>query len=386
MDPAAMEHDSGIWSSIREEFPAASRYIYFNHAAIGPLSTRAQRALDALSDLLVSKGVLAEDEVMSMVARVRSDAARLIGASPDEIAFVKNTTQGVLIAAGAIRWREGDNVVMPSIEFPANVYPWMGLQKLGVELRLVEPEDGAVTADMLADVCDRRTRAVTVSWVQFSTGHRIDLAELGAFCRDRGIYLHVDAIQGLGAMAVDAGACGIDFLSAGGHKWMLALPGTGLFYCRKGLYDELDVPNPGWTGVEDHRNFLDYRFVYRDEAARFEEGSLNLHGITALGVSIERLLEVGPGRVEQRILGLTGMLAAGLVERGFSVTSPLGEGERSGILCFRSRDADTQSIFDHLQEAGVVCSMREGTVRLSPHMYNTEEECGRVLALLERAR
>ncbi|MDD3643729.1 MAG: aminotransferase class V-fold PLP-dependent enzyme, partial [Candidatus Krumholzibacteria bacterium] len=194
------------------------------------------------------------------------------------------------------------------------------------------------------------------------------------------------AIQGLGAMTVDVGRCKIDFLSAGGHKWMLALPGTGLFYCRRELYDEIDVPNPGWTGVEDPRNFLDYRFVYRREAARFEEGSLNLHGITALGVSIERLLEIGPARVEERILGLTGLLAAGLVERGFAVTSPLGEGERSGILCFRHPVRETGSIFGLLQEAGVVCSLREGAVRLSPHMYNTEEECARVLALLDQAR
>jgi selenocysteine lyase/cysteine desulfurase len=381
-----MGQDRDIWTSVREEFPVASRYIYFNHAAISPLSTRAQRALDALSDLLARNGVLAEDEIMGMVSRIRANAAKLIGAAPDEIAFVKNTTQGVLIAAGAIRWREGDNVVMPAIEFPANVYPWMGLQKLGVELRLVEPEDGAVTADMLTDVCDRRTRAVTVSQVQFSTGYRIDLDELGGFCRDRGIYLHVDAIQALGAMTIDVERYGIDFLSAGGHKWMLALPGVGLFYCRKGLYDELDIPNPGWTGVEDSRNFLDYRFVYRNEAARFEEGSLNLHGITALGVSIERLLEIGPARVEERILHLTGLLAAGLVDRGFSVTSSLEDGERSGILCFEHPARDSESIFTRLREAGVICSLREGAVRLSPHMYNTEEECGRLLALLEQAR
>lgn len=381
-----MGHDRDTWASVREEFPVTSRCVYFNHAAVSPLSTRAQRAMNALSEMLVSKGVLAEDEIMGMVARIRRDAAKLIGAAPDEIAFVKNTTQGVLIAAGAIRWREGDNVVMPGFEFPANVYPWMGLQRLGVELRLVEPEDGAVTAEMLADVCDRRTRAVTVSQVQFSSGYRIDLEELGEFCGGRGIYLHVDAIQGLGAMAIDVARCRIDFLSAGGHKWMLALPGTGLFYCRKGLYDELDVPNPGWTGVEDPRNFLDYRFVYRNEAARFEEGSLNLHGITALGVSIDRLLEIGPESVEERILGLTGLLAAGLVERGYTVTSPLGDGERSGILCFRDPGGDAESVFGRLQEAGVVCSLREGAVRLSPHMYNSEEECGRVLSILERAR
>lgn len=380
------ERDATVWKSVREEFPVTAEYVYFNHAAVSPLSLRTRAALDALSDLLARKGILAEDEVIAAVERIRANAARLIGAAPGEIAFIKNTTQGVLLAAGAIRWREGDNVVMPALEFPANVYPWMGLRRRGVELRLVEPQGGVVTADMLTDVCDGRTRAVTVSWVQFSTGQRIDLEELGGFCRGRGIYLHVDAIQGLGALALDVGRCRIDFLSAGSHKWLLAPPGTGIFYCRGGLYDELDVPNPGWTGVVDPRDFLDYRFEYRRDAARFEEGSLNLHGISALGVSIDRLLEIGPQRVEERILELTGRLAAGLGERGFAVTSPLGDGERSGILCFEHREIAAQRLFERLQAAGVLCSLREGAVRLSPHMYNTEDECERTLAILERVR
>jgi selenocysteine lyase/cysteine desulfurase len=285
----------------------------------------------------------------------------------------------VQIASGGIRWNEGDNVVMPSIEFPANVYPWMGLLRRGVELRMVEPDEGLVTVDMLADVCDASTKAVTVSWVQFSTGHRIDLDELGAFCRNKGIYLHVDAIQGLGALEIDVKRSKIDFLSAGGHKWMLALPGVGIFYCRKELYGEIDIWNPGWTGVVNPRDYLDYDFTYREEAERFEEGSPNLHGIFALGVSIDRILKLGPDTVESRILSLTGRLADGLRDRGFRLISPLGDGEKSGILCFNSETEKAQSIFERLQEAGVVCSLRENAVRLSPHMYNTEEECEHVL-------
>ena len=371
--------DESVWKEVRGEFPVSDETVYFNHAAIGPLSNTAREELDSLSGLL-GRGALGEEEIFSRVARIRASAAGLIGADAREIAFLKNTTHGVLTAAGAIRWKEGDNVVMPSIEFPANVYPWMGLCKRGVELRMVEPgDDGLVTAEMLADVCDRRTRAITVSLVQFSTGHRIDIAELGSFCREKGIYLHVDAIQGLGALGIDVRASKVDLLSAGGHKWMLALPGVGIFYCRLDLLGELDVPMPGWTGVVNPRDFIDYDFTYRQEAERFEEGSPNLHGIYALGVSIDRLLGLGMDAVEKRILSLTGYLAGELEKRGFTVKSPLGDGQRSGIITFESGVEDSRRVFERLSGAGVVCSLRENTVRLSPHMYNTEEECEKVL-------
>ena len=373
-----MNDSTGVWKDVRDEFPVSDDTVYFNHAAISPLSVTTRRELDRLSALL-GGGAASEDEVFARVAEVRAAVAKLIGAGPDEIAFVKNTTHGVQIASGGIRWKKGDNVILPSIEFPANVYPWMGLWQKGVELRMVEPEEGLITADMLADVCDARTRAITVSQVQFSTGHRIDLGELGDFCRNKGILLHVDAIQGLGALELDVKRSKVDFLSVGGHKWMMALPGVGIFYCRKELFDKIDIWNPGWTGVVDPRNFIDYDFTYRDSAERFEEGSPNLHGIFALGISVDRILRLGKGTVEKRILSLTGRLADGLTEKGFTVKSPLGDGEKSGILCFNSEKEDAQSIFDRLRNAGVICSLREEAVRLSPHIYNTAEECDRVL-------
>ncbi len=367
-----------IWKGVRDEFPVSSDTIYFNHAAISPLSVTSRTVLDGLSAML-GGGAAAEDEVFGRVAEVRAAAAKLIGAGPDEIAFVKNTTHGVQIAAGGIRWEKGDNVVLPSIEFPANVYPWMGLWRRGVELRMVEPDEGLVTADMLTDVCDSRTRAVTVSQVQFSTGQRIDIGGLGDFCRNKGILLHVDGIQGMGALELDVRKSKIDFLSFGGHKWMMALPGVGIFYCRKELLDRIDVWNPGWTGVVNPRDFIDYDFTYRDSAERFEEGSPNLHGIFALGVSIDRILRLGTGTVEERIMSLTGVLVDGLVKRGFRIKSPLEEGQRSGILCFDHESEDAAVIFERLKAAGIICSLRENAVRLSPHMYNTEEECERVL-------
>jgi selenocysteine lyase/cysteine desulfurase len=160
---------------------------------------------------------------------------------------------------------------------------------------------------------------------------------------------------------------------------MMALPGIGIFYCRRELLDALDIWNPGWTGVVNPRDFLDYDLTFRDSAERFEEGSPNLHGIYALGVSLDRLIRLGRETVEDRILYLTGALAAGLEERGLAVLSPRENGMSSGIVCFTSETEDAESIFERLSQAGIVCSLRENAVRLSPHMYNTEEECERVI-------
>jgi selenocysteine lyase/cysteine desulfurase len=373
------------WERYRKEFPASKRYIYFNHAAVSPLSTRVLAAINAVASGFFEKGVLCEDAVFGMVDAARNGAARLVGARPGEIAFVKNTTQGVLLAANGIRWRRGDNVVMPSIEFPANAYPWIALERRGVRTVLVPPREGRITAEMLAGACTARTRCVTVSAVQFSNGYRVDLAALGSFCRDRGIYLHVDGIQSLGMLRCDVRRMKIDFLSAGAHKWLLGPVGTGFFYCRAELLDEIDIWNPGWLGVRNPRAYLDYDPTPREGAGRFEEGSLNLYGIAGLGSSIGRFLEIGTARVEKKILGLTDLLENGLLSRGYVVTSPRGKAERSGIICFRHPAGSTERLFERLMAKRVVASLREGAIRFSPHFYNTAGEIERVLDLLERS-
>jgi len=370
------------WSRYRSEFPAAKRYIYFNHAAVSPLSKRVIEAMNAVANGFLERGVLCEEEMFARVETARGAAARLIGARNDEIAFIKNTTQGVLLAANGIRWKRGDNVVMPAIEFPANVYPWLALEKRGVRIVLVRPRDGRVTAEMLAGACTARTRCVTVSFVQFSNGYRIDVATLGRFCRERGIYLHVDGIQSLGMLRCDVRTMKIDFLSAGGHKWLLGPAGTGFFYCRRDLLGELDIWNPGWLGVRNAWSFFDHDPTPRSGARRFEEGSLNLYGIAGLGASIERFLEIGMTRVEKRILALTDTLENGVRSRDYRITSPRGKDERSGILCFCHPGKDTDKLQRKLSAARVVASLRMGAIRLAPHFYNTEEEAARVLDLL----
>ncbi|MBD3178112.1 MAG: aminotransferase class V-fold PLP-dependent enzyme, partial [Candidatus Latescibacteria bacterium] len=315
---------------------------------------------------------------------VRKYAADMIGGSASEISFVTNTTSGVLLAAGAVDWEEGDNVVMPGIEFPANVYPWLALRKKGVEVRMVQPEGGRVTAGALMGECDSRTRLVTASMVQFGSGYRINLEEIGNFCRSKGILLHVDGIQGLGALDLDVRRARIDFLSAGGHKWLISMGGAGIFYCREELAGELEIPNPGWTGVCDFMDFLDYCFEYRQDGTRFEEGTLNAVGIMALGTSLERFLEIGMENVQERILSLTSELANSLRERGYHIISPFGESERSGIVSFTHPELEAGDIFEKLTSDGVIVSLRGGAIRVSPHFYNNMEDIKKLLATLER--
>jgi selenocysteine lyase/cysteine desulfurase len=235
---------------------------------------------------------------------------------------------------------------------------------------------------MLAASCTARTRCVTVSSVQFSNGYRVDLEKLGGFCRDRGIYLHVDGIQSLGMLRCAVGPAKIDFLSTGGHKWLLGPVGTGFFYCRRELLGEIDVANPGWRGVKNAWSFFEHDDTPRPDAGRFEEGTLNLFGIMGLGASIDRFLEIGMANVERRILDLTDTLEEGLRSRGYRIVSPRGKKERSGILCFAHPGGKTEAIFKKLSAAGVIVSLRMGAIRLAPQFYNTEREAARLLDLL----
>ncbi len=369
--------------SFREQFPITERYIYMNNAAVAPLSTPVAEAREEVSRILMEEGTGGMEKIKQGVEDTRRLVGELTGVREDEIAFTGNTTRGILIAANGIPWRKGDNLVMPGMEFPANVYPWMAIsERKDVELRRVAPIRGRVTAEMLMEACDRHTRAVTVSLVQYSSGYRIDAEKLGAFCREREIFLHLDAIQALGMIDCRIPALRADLLSAGAHKWLMALPGTAIFYCRREILDQLEVYNPGWTSVENFMDLQSYRLNYRKSAGRFEEGSLNFHGIMGLGASAGNLLKAGMARVEKYILSLTASLERELRDNGFVIQSPRSQGHNSGIICFSHPRRDTGEIFQQLTSHGITASIRGGAVRLSPHVFNTDEEVKKVIEAL----
>jgi cysteine desulfurase / selenocysteine lyase len=372
-------------SKIRSQFPVLGEMTYLDHSAAGPLSLTVRRAAaEALA--MQGEGSMSTPRLTAAVDGLKEKIARLIGASPQEIALVRNTAEGLSTIASGLPWREGDRVVTDNIEFPANVYPWLNLKaRYGVETRLVPARDGRVVVDDLMAACDSRTRVVAVSFVQFSNGFRVDLDRLGAYCRGRGIYLCVDGIQGLGAVALDVSATPVDFLACGGHKWLLGPFGLGFLYLRREVQSAVWPAEVGHHSVEqDPAHYTSYNLTFRPTAEKFEASVPNFTGVLGLSASLDLFHTVGLPAVASRVVAPTDRLCDGLVARGYRLRSPRGPSEKSGAVTFASDHHPSPDLHARLREARVITSLREGAVRVSPHFYNTEAEIDRLLATLPR--
>src|SRR5262249_29927553 len=239
------------------------------------------------------------------VEEVHRLAGRLLNADPLDVAFLKNTSEGVGIVAEGFPWQPGDNMVTAAEEYPANIYPWLNLADRGVEVRLVPSRGSRVEIDDVRAALDGRTRLVSLSMVEFASGFRNDLDSLGSLCRERGIYFFVDAIQGLGVLPLDVRRTPVDFLAADGHKWLLGPEGAGLFYVRRELVEMLHPVGVGWNSVVGSLDFSRIDFRLKPHAGRWESGTLNVGGVSALGASLALLLEIGIPAVAARVLELT---------------------------------------------------------------------------------
>lgn len=374
-----------ILEEIRAKFPITRHYNFQDHAAIAPLSAPAAEALTGYAREL-SEAAYLRGTYYRAADRVRQLAARLINADAGEITFVKNTCEGINYVANGIPWVTGDNVVSPTVEFPANVYPWMALEQRGVALKRVPEEAGRVPFDKIAAAIDKRTRVVAISAVQWFNGFRIDLTRLGELCKEKGVLLFVDAIQALGVHPIDVKATNIDCLAAGGHKWLTAPQGTGIFYCKRELIGHIKPSTPGYLALkrsfEEEVNSFDPADLH-DDARQFDSGVHNLAGICALGASLDLLLEVGIDDIQYRVKQNTDMLVDGLLSKGWRVHSPRTPSEWSGIVTFGSDKHDVPALRKHLRdEFRIVLACRRGQLRASPHFYNSPEETQQLLDAL----
>ena len=368
----------------RRLFPVTERFIFFNHAGVSPISLKAAEVVHEFLIDYTRNGSVNSKLWERKTEEARKDFARLIGAEPGEVAFVKNTSEGISLVANGIGFEPGDNVVIPSLEFPANVYPWLNLARFGVATRIVPARKGRISVKDIDKAIDRRTRLVSISSVEYSNGFRNDLEALGSLCRKRDIYFCVDAIQSLGAIPMDVKRFGIDLLAADGHKWLLSPEGAGGFYCSKRVLSQIHPAKVGWKSVVRARDYSRIDFTLRRNSKKFEEGSLNLMTIAALGAELKLLLEVGLAAIEKMILSLTDHLIAGLRQQGFPIVSSLYPRERSGIVSFLSRDPE--AVCQRLKHKGIIVSVRDGAVRVSPHFYNSHEEVDKLLEVLGESR
>ena len=373
------------WQTLRDQMPVTRHWVFFDHAAVAPMPRCARDALTEWANDVAEHGVANEPRWTARVREVRQLAGRLLNADPLDIAFLKNTSEGIGIVAEGFPWQPGDNLIIAADEYPANQYPWMNLARRGVETRVVASQNGRLLLDDIRAAIDGRTRLLSLSYVEFATGFRNDLDALGQLCRDRGLYFFVDAIQGLGVLPLDVQRTPIDFLAADGHKWLLGPEGAGLFYARRELIDVLAPINIGWNSVVAATDFSTIDFRLKPHAGRWESGTLNVAGITALGASIELLLGIGVGNLEQRLLELTDYLCDKIGTK-LGVFSSRHPAERSGIVSLTVPDGPEalRQLVKRCRAAGIIVNRRAERLRVSPHAYNTTEELDRLVEILQK--
>jgi len=365
----------------RDLFPVTRNLVYFNHAAVGPLSTIAYGAMEGHARDQREFGALHWRDWYAEYEKLRASAAKLIGASePREIAVVKNTSEGLSFVAEGYRWHEGDNVITTGLEFPSNFTPWKRLERRGVECRVVETP----TVDAIESAIDARTRIVTVSSVAFHNGFTADCAAIGDLCARRNILFCVDAIQSVGALPMRVRDWNIAFLAADGHKWMCGSEGAGIFYVAAEHRDKLEVLESGWTNIDRKGKFIGAgAFELQPDARRFEAGSLNTNGIYGLRAAIDLLLDIGIDEIASEVIRIATLLADGLESIGFELGTP--RPIRSGIVGAIVEDGrELMRLHGELEKQGIVCAPREGMLRFSPHFYNVESEVERVVEVLQK--
>ncbi|HEX4796077.1 MAG TPA: aminotransferase class V-fold PLP-dependent enzyme [Humisphaera sp.] len=372
-----------------QAFPVLANWDFFNHGGVAPLPRAVADALRKFADE-AQRGAYLETSWYKDIEKLRVASAAMLNAHRDEVAFIKNTSEGISIVANGIDWKPGDQIVTTAVEYPANIYPWMELERSrGCKLVMVaEGTDAegrrAVPLDaILARAAEPATRMVTLSHVEFASGQRHDIAVVGRFCREHGKLFCVDAIQTLGVLPVDVQAMCIDYLSADGHKWLLGPEGAGIFYIRRELIEKTRPPLIGWMNVVDALNYGTYNYTLRPDAGRYECGSYNVPGLLGLKAAVEMLGDLGTPAISARVKVLTDRLIDGLKGKGYQIISPRDGDAWSGIVSFTSSKHDQSLIVASLRkEHRIELALREGRLRASPHFYNTEEQMDRLVAAL----
>lgn len=370
----------------RTFFPALERYIWFTHAGGSPTSLRVREAVERANSRPFTgeepwswvEDYYAERE--SLLAAL----ARMISASPDDVTLTRGTAHGLSLLRG-LDWQAGDNIVSARLEFPANLYPWLALRSRGVDVRLAEPVDGRITAEAVLELMDDRTRAVSLSLVQFWNGYRIDAARIGEACRERDVAFVLDAAQAAGAVRIDVDELGCDLLASGAMKWLQGPPGIGFAYVRPALAERLEPPLVGLGSVAS-RDYFEVEMEWAPGARRFQESACSYLDVAAFFASVGLLEEVGHDTVAGRVLDLSTRLGEGLADLGYEMLEPWPRkrSESSGIVSFRAPSMGAQEVVDGLSAQGVLAHARSDFVRLSPHFYNTEDEVDTVLGHLDR--
>jgi selenocysteine lyase/cysteine desulfurase len=356
-------------------FPVTARSIYLNHAAIGPMPLYASNAFQKYCQICSEKGEKHWEKSINIVEGTRARIADYIGCDISEIAFSKNVSEGLSILANGIKWNPGDEILIADIEFPANVYPWLNLKSKGVEVNYIKSQDGRVDLEQIKKSISSKTRLVSLSSVQFFSGYRANIDEIGKFLKKNNIMFAIDAVQHFGAF--DLNVKNVDFMACAAHKWLMCGEGLGFVYCRKELAESLQQSVVGWQSVQDWTEFFKHELKLKPGATRIETGGMSIAGIYALNQALKFIAKIGLENISAHILKLSQLTRQLARERDFALATglndPLAE-NCSGITSFAIINHDENYLAEQLEKENIIVSAREGHLRISPTFYNNQHE------------
>ena len=377
-----MTFELGEWLT---QFPVREHALYLDHAAVCPLPSPVAEAMRRRITEQEETGYDNYREWRNNHLSCRHLGGKLVGCAPDDISIIRSTSEGLSVIAEGLDWKKGDQVVVGSEEFAANVAPWLGLARRGVKIIRFPQPDGRIDPNVVEEHMGEKTRLLAVSWVAFHTGWIAPLAQLGRLCRDRGIVLVVDAIQGLGVLPMHLAALGVDAIVADGHKWLLGPEGAGLMAMTADLRSRLHPVISGWRNVtlESHDYFLE-NLEHHSDGRKFEAGATNDIGVAGLAAALDLMAAAGQDNIQARVETLSRLLTRILLAHGWDVFSPGSGHPIAGIVAARHPSIAPSDVRRRLLERRVVVSVRQGYVRFSPHFYTTRGELEALDRILEK--
>jgi selenocysteine lyase/cysteine desulfurase len=368
---------------LRALFPVTRQYVYLNHAAVSPPPIPTIRAVEAQLKDVHENGSTNFRSWIAVKEKARELLASLLGARPEQVAFIRNTSDALSTVANGLNWQPGDNIVTFQREFPSNIYPWLRIRDVfGVEVRMCEEHDGRIDLDELESLIDGNTRVVAISHVQYASGFKIDLDRIGKFVRQRDALFVVDTIQALGVVPTNVDAQYIDVAAGGGHKWLLTPEGVAYLYLSDRARERIQPTLVGWISVSDPDDFFNFEQGWNRGTLAWETGTgpaALLHGFKA---SLDLLSGFGAQHSADYLEGLTGYLCEHLPPK-YEVISSRREGEKSHIVCIRHRgDRSAMALYAHLMARKIVTAPRAERLRIAPHIYNTTADLDELIKAL----
>ena len=371
---------------LRALFPITERFVYLNHAAVSPLPTPTIKATEAQLHDVFENGSMHFRQWLSVKEEARRLLASLLGARPEQVAFMRNTSDSLSTVANGLRWKAGDNIVTFRHEFPSNIYPWLRLRDThGVEVRMCGERNGRVDQEEMCNLIDNRTRLVAISQVQFASGFRANIARLAEAARRKDALLVVDVIQGLGVLPTNVEQEGIDVGAGAGHKWLLTPEGVGYLYLSDRARERIEPTLVGWVSVQSPEDYDNFDQPWNRCTLAWETGTgpnALIHGLKA---SLDLLASVGTKRISDYLEELTDYLCERLEGLPYDLVSSRTPEDKSPIVCIKHRHGlSSMDLYRRLAEQNIITAPRGDRLRIAPHFYNNHEDIDRLLSALSR--